>query len=229
MTEKAPIIFVVDDDEAVRASLYALIRSIGLQVETFATAADFLNAFQPDQPGCLVLDIRMPGMSGLELQQELSERKLPIPVIIITGHGDVPVAVKAMKCGAFEFLEKPFSKQLLLEHVRRAVELDRYSREEHKLIQDINDRLANLTEREQEVLAGILTGKVSKQIAVDLDISKKTVDVHRANVMKKMNAETIAALVEQVVLARHANGKYNPGSYLAGPNSCSSFAASAAQ
>lgn len=197
-----PTVYVVDDDDAVRESLYALLRSVDLEVETFPSASAFLAAYTPAQPGCLVLDVRLKGMSGLELQQELRQRAVNIPVIILTGHGDVPVAVKAMKNGAFEFLEKPFSKQVFLEHVRRAIDQDHRMRTAESYVQDVNAKLERLTRRENDVLEGILAGRLSKQIANELGVSKKTVDVHRANLMRKMQVDTVAALVDQVVSAR---------------------------
>jgi FixJ family two-component response regulator len=201
-SNSSPIVFVVDDDAAVRMSLDALIRAAGLQVESFTSAGAFLNAYAPGQPGCLVLDVRLQGMGGLELQQELLSRGVNLPVIVMTGHGDVPVAVKAMKNGAFEFLEKPFSKQVFLEQVQRAIECDGRERTVGDAVQDVKVRLEQLTPRENDVLAGILAGKLSKQVANDLGVSKKTVDVHRANLMHKMGAQTVAGLVERVVLAR---------------------------
>lgn len=204
MTNRPPTVFVVDDDEAVRESLDALLRSVDLEVETFAGASEFLRAYTPEQPGCLVLDVRMKEMSGLELQQELRKRAINLPVIVMTGHGDVPIAVKAMKNGAFEFLEKPFSKQLLLERIQSAIERDRLQRTTDEYVQDVNSKLGQLTRREREVLSGILDGKLSKQIASELELSKKTVDIHRANLMRKMGAESVASLVREVMSA-------NPG------------------
>lgn len=195
-------VFVVDDDQAVRKSLNMLFASVGLPVETFATAAEFLKVCTAQWAGCLVLDIRMPGMSGLELQRALREKQIALPVIIITGHGDVPIAVRAMKDGAVEFMEKPFSKQLLLEHVRNAIALDAGRRDQRRRILEIRGRLALLTDREREVMDLVVSGRLSKQIAADLGISKKTVDVHRARVMEKMEAESVAELVEQALAER---------------------------
>ena len=195
-------IFVVDDDHAVRKSLDVLLRSVGLPVETFRSAQEFLDAYDPARPGCLVLDVRMPGMSGLELQQTLRARGTDIPVIIITGHGDVPVATRALKDGAIEFLEKPFSKQILLEQVREALKRDAAHRSRCSQQQNLTSRLALLTPRERQVMELVVAGKVSKEVAAELGLSKKTVDVHRARVMHKLQVETLAELVELVVTTK---------------------------
>jgi RNA polymerase sigma factor (sigma-70 family) len=200
MTEST--VFVVDDDQAVRDSLDLLIRSVGLPVETFACAEEFLNRYDNKLPGCLVLDVRMPGMSGLELQHGLKDRGIELPVIIITGHGDVPIAVRAMKDGAIEFLEKPFSKQLLLEHIREAFQRDEERRHAASRQSGVAARVDTLTERERQVLDLVIAGMVSKQIAIELGISKKTVDVHRSRVMQKMQVASLPELVELVVVAR---------------------------
>lgn len=197
-----PTVFVVDDDQAVRKSLDMLLRSVGLAAETFPSAGDFLERYEPDRPGCLVLDVRMPGMSGLELQRSLKERGIQIPIIIVTGHGDVPIAVRAMKDGALEFLEKPYSKQLLLEHVRDALARDQLWREAAASRARIHARIASLTDRERQVMDLVVTGKASKEVAAELGISKKTVDVHRARVMHKMEVESLPELVELSLLAR---------------------------
>lgn len=206
MTQQ-PTVFIVDDDHAVRESLDLLIRSVGLAAESFPSAQAFLRQYDPGRPGCLVLDVRMPGMSGLELQRHLKERGVCVPVIIITGHGDVPIAVRAMKDGAVEFLEKPFSKQLLLEHVREALSRDGSRREDVAKKSRIEARLALLSPRERQVMELVVAGRVSKQVAADLRISKKTVDVHRARVMQKLNVESLPELVEMVLTARGATGK----------------------
>lgn len=199
---EAPTVFVVDDDQAVRKSLDMLIRSVGLAVETFASAHEFLERHRPDRPGCLVLDVRMPAMSGLELQRHLKEMGVRVPIIIITGHGDVSIAVRAMKDGAVEFLEKPFSKQLLLEHIHEALKRDAREREEAASWSDTESRLSLLTARERQVMDQIVAGKVSKEVAACLGISKKTVDVHRARVMHKLQVDSLPQLVELVLTAR---------------------------
>jgi two-component system, LuxR family, response regulator FixJ len=202
MTQTQPTVFVVDDDQAVRKSLDVLIRSVGLKVETYESAQSFLAGCDPERPGCLVLDVRMPGMSGLELQKTLKEQGIGLPVIMITGHGDVPIAVRAMKAGAVEFIEKPFSKQLLLEHIHEAIAQDARQREEQSKQSAIETRLAQLSPRERQVMELVVAGKVSKQIAAELGLSKKTVDVHRAHMMQKMGVESVAELAKQAVRAR---------------------------
>lgn len=195
-------VFVVDDDPAVRKSLETLLKSVGLSVETFRSAQEFLAAYDPARPGCLILDVRMPGMSGLELQRTLRDRGQDIPIIIVTGHGDVPVAVRALKDGALEFLEKPFSKQMLLEHISEALKRDVAGRDRRGHHEEIAARLALLTDRERQVMELVVAGKVSKEIAAALGLSKKTVDVHRAHVMQKLKLESVAELVELVMIAR---------------------------
>ncbi len=195
-------VFVVDDDHAVRKSLELLLQSVGLTAEPYRSAQEFLDAYTPDRPGVLVLDVRMPGMSGLELQRALRERGIDIPVIIVTGHADVPVAVRALKDGAGEVLEKPFSKQMLLEHIRAALQRDAQQREQRGQHDRISARLAQLTQRERQVMDLVVAGKVNKEIAAALGVSKKTVDVHRAHVMQKLNVESLAELVELIVTSR---------------------------
>ncbi len=199
-------VFVVDDDQAVRSSLDMLIRSVGMSVVAYPGAREFLDGYDPEQPGCLVLDVRMPGMSGLELQRKLRDGGVDIPVIIITGHGDVPIAVRAMKDGAVEFLEKPFSKQILLEHIREAIQRDKERRLAQMRLTDIASRLDRLSKRERQVMDLIVAGKVSKEVAVELGISKKTVDVHRARVMQKMEAGSLPELVEMALTSRGKGG-----------------------
>jgi two-component system response regulator FixJ len=200
-------VFVVDDDPAVRKSLEMLFGSVGLPVRVFGGAQEFLDQYSPAQPGCLVLDVRMSGMSGLELQRHLKEQGIHVPIVIITGHGDVPIAVRAMKDGAVEFLEKPFSKQLLLEHVHAALQRDTERRRESGRQAELQARLATLSERERQVMELVVSGKVSKQIAAELGISKKTVDVHRGRVMQKMQVESLPALVELVLVTRQASSE----------------------
>jgi len=195
-----PTVFVVDDDEAVRKGLQFLIRSVGLNVETFATAAAYLDNLSPSRPGCLILDVRMPGMSGLDLLAHLSEQGIEMPTIFLTGHGDVPLAVRAVKMGALDFLEKPFRHQELLDLIQRAIRLDAQRRRESALRGEVRERIERLTPREHQVLDLIVAGEPNKAIAADLDISEKTVEFHRANVMKKMGVYSLADLVRMVLL-----------------------------
>ena len=194
-----PTVFIVDDDEAVRGSLRLLIRSVGLQAKACASAKEFLEGYDADQPGCLLLDVRMPGMSGLELQQELNQRGATIPVVFITGHGDVPMAVEAMQHGAFDFLQKPFRDQDLLDRVQRALGRDAESRAALAARAQIAERLASLTPRELEVMRLVTRGKANKVIAHELSISPRTVEIHRARVMEKMDAGNLADLVRKAL------------------------------
>ncbi len=196
-----PVVFVVDDDRAMRDSLRWLLDSVGLPVRTYATAADFLADHDPAQPGCLILDVRMPGMSGLDLQAELTRRGVELPTIIITGHAEVPMAVRAVKAGAIDFIEKPFSDQLLLDRVRQALALDRGAREVRSRREDACQRLAALTAREREVLHLVVAGKANKEIAFELGVSPKTIEVHRAHVMSKMQVDSLAELIRIALLA----------------------------
>jgi len=200
-----PTVFIVDDDEPVRDSLRMLMRSVGLSAETFSGAAEFLEAYDPDRPGCLVLDIRMPGMSGMELQEKLNEIHAILPIIFITGHGDVPMAVKAIQYGAADFIQKPFRDQDLLDRINKAIEQDASNRAQLLETRDIEERLSNLTPREKEVLELIVDGRPNKVIAADLEVSQRTVEIHRARVMDKMRASSLAHLVRMVMRLR------NPG------------------
>ena len=192
-------VFVVDDDRAVRESLALLMQSAGLAVATFPSARDFLDAYRPAHRGCLITDIRMPGMSGLELQERLSADRYHIPVIVLTGFGDVPTAVRALKGGAIDFVEKPINPQALLDLVQHALARDRALREQADREADVNARLAQLTPREREVMAMVVEGKASKVIAVDLAISERTVELHRGRIMKKMRARSLAELMRTVL------------------------------
>ncbi len=194
-----PTVFVVDDDAAVRDSLKLLLKSVGQAVETFASAQEFLDAYKDDRPGCLVLDIRMPGMSGLELQEKLNERRSILPVIFITGHGDVPMAVEAMQAGAVDFIQKPFRDQDLLDRINQAVERDTANRADLAERNAIRRRLGTLTPREREVMDLVVRGKANKVIAGDLNLSQRTVEIHRARVMEKMQASSLAHLVRMVL------------------------------
>lgn len=197
------VVMVVDDDAGVRNAMRALLKSVGLNCTLFASAQEFLAAYQPAQLGCLVLDIRMPGMSGLELQQQLNLRGAVIPVIFMTGHGDIPMAVEAMQHGAFDFLQKPFRDQDLLDRIQRAIAKDaelRKSLGEHARIQT---HLESLTPREREVLDLLTQGKQNKVIGQELGVSPRTIEIHRARVMEKMNAQSVAELVRMMLDLRH--------------------------
>lgn len=197
-------VFVVDDDPAMRASLRWLIESVSLGVATFDTAEAFLESYTGEQPGCLVLDVRMPGLSGLELQAALAARGLSLPTIIVTGHADVAMAVRAVQNGALDFLEKPFSDQALLDRIRQGIELDRSAREHRQRRRQLAERVARLTTREHEVMRLVAQGKSNKEVASTLNLSPKTVEVHRAHVMEKMEVSSLADLIRSV-LAIEAN------------------------
>jgi FixJ family two-component response regulator len=189
------VVFVVDDDSSVREAIKSLIRSVGLGVETFETAQEFLSSKRPDAPGCVVLDVRMPGLSGLDLQRELAAHDINLPVIFITGHGDIPMSVRAMKAGALEFLTKPFRDQDLLDAIQQALERDRSARQHRTETTELRDRFNSLTSREREVMELVVSGLLNKQIAGELGTSEVTIKIHRSQVMKKMGAGSLAELV----------------------------------
>jgi len=193
--EPSPVVFVVDDDASIRESLTDLFLSIGLRVETFASAAEFLQSKLPDAPGCLVLDVRLPGLSGLDFQAELARAGIGIPIVFITGHGDIPMTVRAMKAGAVEFLTKPFREQDMLDAIQAALEKDRARREQDRKVSDLRSLFDSLTNREQEVIVLVTAGLMNKQIAAEIGVSEITVKVHRSNVMRKMRAKSLADLV----------------------------------
>ncbi len=196
------LVFIVDDDEAVRQSTAWLIESIGLKVKTFNSADEFLDNYN-NESGCIVMDVRMPGMSGLEAQEEMQERGISLPLIFITGHGDVPMAVRALKRGAFDFIEKPFNDQLLLDAVQRGLKQESEARESLIQNESIDRRIASLTPREHEVMLRVTEGKPNKVIAHELNVSIKTVEVHRARMMEKMEAGSVAELVKVTIQANN--------------------------
>jgi RNA polymerase sigma factor (sigma-70 family) len=195
---RAPVVFVVDDDPSVRSSLKFLLSSVGLQVESFESAETFLQRKAPDAPSCLVLDVRLRGLSGLDFQRELAAREIRIPIVFVTGHGDIPMSVRAMKAGAIEFLTKPYRDQDLLDAVRIALERDRTRREQEKDLTDLQQRFDSLTPREQEVISKVVSGMLNKQIAGELGTAENTVKVHRSRAMEKMNAQSLADLVRMI-------------------------------
>ena len=201
-----PTIFIVDDDEDVRLSLHTLLEAEGFAPESYESATAFLASDAPTRAGCLIADIRMPDMDGLALQEELVRRKAGLPVVVVTGHGDVPLAVRAMKAGAVDFLEKPYDKDVLLASVRRALDTAEEAHERAAIAQETEVRLGSLTERERQVLELLVAGRPNKVIAYELDISPRTVEIHRARVMEKMRAKSLADLVRMAV----TNGENGP-------------------
>lgn len=207
MKEPAPIVYVVDDDREVRTGLESLIRSVGLRVASFASASEFQNAVRPDAPACLVLDIRMPGQSGLELQSQMRSVGTDIPIIFVTAHGDIPMTVRAMKQGAMEFLTKPVRGQDLLDAVQKAIEHDRSLRRERTQLDEVRARFDSLTPRETEVLHLVVEGLLNKQIADELAMSELTVKTHRSHVMEKTGADSLAHLVRMAETLKRAGTK----------------------
>jgi FixJ family two-component response regulator len=195
VTAPEPIVFVVDDDPSVRTSTERLVRSMGFMVLTFGSAKEFLASARPDGPACLVLDVRLPGLSGLDLQRELARSGVEIPIIFMTGHGDIPMTVRAMKAGAVEFLTKPLHRQALLDAIRTAIDRDRAARTERLEGRQLRQRYEQLTAREREVMALVVAGLLNKQIAGELATTERTIKFHRAHIMQKMEAESLAELV----------------------------------
>lgn len=204
MSDSQQTVFVVDDDEPVRDAIGMLLETVDIPYESFASAQDFLDAYDRGRSGCLVLDIRMPGMSGLELQQRLIDMRSPIPIVFITGHGDVPMAVEAMKRGAVDFIRKPFRDQELLDRVHEALAMDAGQREAHQNLEQIRGKVDALTPREREVFARVADGQANKVVAIDLGISERTVEIHRSQVMQKTGARSLADLVRMKLMLSRA-------------------------
>jgi FixJ family two-component response regulator len=193
-----PVVFVVDDDASVRSSIEFLLNTVGLQVESFDSAETFLRKRPPDKPSCLVLDVRLRGLSGLDFQRELAAKSIQIPIVFITGHGDIPMSVRAMKAGAVEFLTKPFRDQDLLDAIRVALEQDRAMRDREKDVTELRNRFESVTPREREVISMVVAGMLNKQIAGELGTAENTVKVHRSRAMEKMHAQSLADLVRMM-------------------------------
>ncbi len=206
MNSTEPTVYIVDDDPAVLTGLSRLLRAVQLNVATFDSPEDFLEAYDTQAPGCLVLDVSMPGLNGLELQDALTSKGNAVPIIFLSGHGDIPISVRAMKHGALDFLTKPANDEELITTIQAALEKDRIGRKERAELNEIRERLARLTPREREVLDHVVSGRLNKQIALDLDTVEKTIKVHRARVMEKMKAQSVAELVRLTERLKRSNG-----------------------
>ncbi len=208
MSNSKPVVYVVDDDPAIREALSWLIETVSIDVETFETANAFLDHYSPNRPACLVLDVRLPGLGGLDLQEMLVVRRDPLPVLLITGHGDVVMAVRAMKMGAVDFIQKPFNNQVLLDKIQKAIDVHRQRMEQIAISADIDDRIVRLSSRETQVMERVVVGRSNRSIAAELGLSPKTIEVHRARVMEKMKAESLAELVRLHLTVAHRSEEH---------------------
>ncbi len=211
MQHQSQFVFLVDDDPDMQESIRSLLKSVGLPLESYTTAQDFLDKYDRSKEGCMILDVRMPGMSGLDLQQRMKEKGIDLPIIVVSGHADVPMTVRAIKTGAIDLIEKPFNDQVLLDRIHEGLEENSRRQQQKEESAEVVERMETLTPREKEVLNMVVSGKTNKNIAADLNISRKTLDIHRSKVLQKMKAESIADLVRMVLRQRCYGTSNNHG------------------